>query len=313
MSTFNIKSHHFSDILQKPTIAIVLIWASLGGVCLGFIIMAFLPCGWRVFLSGYGSFVGGVICCLIAIANAILLYQTLQTQREDIEKQHIHFKQERFETTFFNLLDYHRKLTDGLSATQQTINATMQIISNSIQGRFFFTFALNDIALIEESLASPRYLGTFDADVDSRSIEMLDYKYAEEDPMDLFRVKREEEEQRLHHMALLKQINSLYLSKKEWEDLHGDMVNKKVNSYKLFYHQLCGGYEHYIRSLIQLLSFIKEQNEGYTEDIIRYGKYVQMQMSQNELSLLVLHAESKIDCLCDLMMLISLTQKKSVL
>ena len=62
------------------------------------------------YLLSYGNFVGGVIACLIAIANAILLYSTLMQQKGDIERQKVSFKQERFETTFFNLWNIIREL-----------------------------------------------------------------------------------------------------------------------------------------------------------------------------------------------------------
>ena len=52
----------------------------------------------------------------VAIANALLLYATLNSQNHGIENEKEAHRQERFETTFFNLLESQRKLTEEIGS-----------------------------------------------------------------------------------------------------------------------------------------------------------------------------------------------------
>ena len=79
-------SYNTTDIIAAIVIAVLILC-----VILGYVFITSLN-NWDG--SCYGSFISGVA----AIANAILLYLTLRRQGRS-------FKQERFETTFFNLLN----------------------------------------------------------------------------------------------------------------------------------------------------------------------------------------------------------------
>ncbi len=63
------------------------------------------------------SFWLSCVSVFVAITNAILLFITLKSQVEGTNNQKQAFEQERFKTTFFNLLDNHRNLTEKLSVS----------------------------------------------------------------------------------------------------------------------------------------------------------------------------------------------------
>ena len=98
----------------------------------------------------------------VSIANAIFLFATLSSQNRGINNQKESFAQERFETTFFNLLESHRKLTEELSVSAMVLNENLQIERIKLDGRTFFSFAINEISHIQDSLKSKCYSGKYD-------------------------------------------------------------------------------------------------------------------------------------------------------
>lgn len=93
--------------------------------------------------SCYGSFISGVA----SIVNAILLYLTLRRQGRS-------FKQERFETTFFNFLNNHEKVVERLF-----IASNYDKSDKSIKNRQIFDYILLESELIKIALSSEKYLG----------------------------------------------------------------------------------------------------------------------------------------------------------
>ena len=73
-----------------------------------------------------------MISGIAALFNALLLYLTLKRQDRS-------FNQERFETTFFNLLESHKKITEEIELTTCDIHETqIQSIDYKGQKCFFF-------------------------------------------------------------------------------------------------------------------------------------------------------------------------------
>ena len=68
--------------------------------------------------SFWATFIGSCI----AIANALLLYATLKSQNESIINAKDAHRQERFETTFFNLLDLQRKLRNEMAINYEDLD-----------------------------------------------------------------------------------------------------------------------------------------------------------------------------------------------
>ncbi len=218
----------------------------------------------------------------VSIANAIFLFATLCSQNRGINNQKESFAQERFETTFFNLLESHRKLTEELSVSAMVLNENLQIERIKLDGRTFFSFAINEILHIQDSLKSKCYSGKFDEQLDSESINAIEQQYAS---IDAERVLIKEREKILlenynHHR--IKFSNLLYdISADKWDKIHNS-DDKRMLSVDIFYKAMYPQYNHYIRSLANLLNFAKRRERTYLY-------FVSSQMSEYELSYIGYH------------------------
>ena len=219
----------------------------------------------------------------VSIANAIFLFATLSSQNRGINNQKESFAQERFETTFFNLLESHRKLTEELSVSAMVLNENLQIERIKLDGRTFFSFAINEISHIQDSLKSKCYSGKFDEQLDFESINAIEQQYAS---IEAEGVQIKEREKKLlenynHHR--IKFSNLIYdISADKWGRI-GNSDDKIMLSVDIFYKTMYPQYNHYIRSLANLLDFAKRR-EG------TYLYFVSSQMSEYELSYIRYHA-----------------------
>lgn len=138
-------SYNTTDIIAAIVIAVLILCAILG-----YVFITSLN-NWDG--SCYGSFISGVA----AIANAILLYLTLRRQGRS-------FKQERFETTFFNLLSNHEKVVERLLIEKNNEND-----NGFTKNRQIFDYILQESKLIKIALSSEKYLGQ-DTDIEDKGI-----------------------------------------------------------------------------------------------------------------------------------------------
>lgn len=138
-------SYNTTDIIAAIVIAVLILCAILG-----YVFITSLN-NWDG--SCYGSFISGVA----AIANAILLYLTLRRQGRS-------FKQERFETTFFNLLSNHEKVVERLFIEKNNEND-----NGFTKNRQIFDYILQESKLIKIALSSEKYLGQ-DTDIEDKGI-----------------------------------------------------------------------------------------------------------------------------------------------
>lgn len=65
-----------------------------------------------------GDFVGGVLGTIIAGIACIYVYKTYISQKEELEKTNETAEIQRFETTFFNLIRFHKENLESIKATQ---------------------------------------------------------------------------------------------------------------------------------------------------------------------------------------------------
>ena len=113
------------------------------------------------------------ITYLLAVANILLLYETLISQNRGINNEKEAHERTQFETTFFNMLETFRNLTDEIKLDYIDLNGK-QI---KIRGREFFVFALNEINKISDSLQSDNYHGKYDQYNADSSLQFLDQEY----------------------------------------------------------------------------------------------------------------------------------------
>ncbi len=91
------------------SIAIIIIMVTIAGV-----IALSVNVPWYITCQTNPEFWAIFIGSTIAIANAILLFVTLKSQNIGIANEKEARRQERFETTFFNLLESHQKLVEDI-------------------------------------------------------------------------------------------------------------------------------------------------------------------------------------------------------
>lgn len=229
------------------------------------------------------SFWVSCVSVFVAITNAILLFITLKSQVEGTNNQKQAFEQERFETTFFNLIENQRNLTERLSVSVMILKENLQIDNIRLEGRSFFSFAIKEIAYIQESLKSKHYSGQFDEQSDSKSIDAIEQNHASIDAEGLLYKELEKKliENYNHHR--IKFTNLMYnISKDKWNKIHNS-DDKETISVNIFYKTMFPQYNHYIRSLNNLLDFAKRREGGYLHVITS-------QMSEDELSYINYHA-----------------------
>ena len=209
-----------------------------------------------------------LIAAFIGIANALFLYATLQSQNNAIAIQ----STERFETTFFNLLHSYRQVADDICVYRPRLNANDVSRTDDVmyKGRNFFSFALAEIHRIYDSICQKeiRYYNCETAK--KRKAELVDRlcycpnDYNEE--VEIKKIHIEEEE------ALL---NSFYHIKEE--DLK-EPLDAMGHSFVVFDRKMKGYYEQYERSLVSLLTYIKDSGQ----DEEKYVNIVKSQIGLDE-------------------------------
>lgn len=207
------------------------------------------------------------ITSFIAIANALLLFATLWSQRDSIKNSKI----ERFEITFFNLLRAHLQYRDEISADRPYFSAeTMSRLEHrEVKGKQFFSMAVDDIYQIYENLQNKFYRIYSGEEVFIREkeyeVNVLKTDYLNECPKG--KRMREDEAKAL--------INYIYNIQKE--DI--EKYPKETGlDFKIFERKMKGYYEQYERSLINILRYINDSGL----DVDKYTDILYSQMSMDE-------------------------------
>lgn len=257
--------------------------------------------------SSYGDFIGGFVGSLFALSGFILLFETLRAQREAMESQNNEFHyqhqaiaQERFENTFFNLLQVQQNILNDLKITYFYLNSESEIYSEKIEKREAFKYLVAEIKRIDDSITSSHHNGLYDKnkkeweDAIANADANIVPQYDGDNRLDLAIEKI--------RATVYKQFTNLIygITKKNWEQAHvrnGKYLLQTIYYY-LFnkYHFALG---HYFRHLYHILKFIS-QYETRSRDMARnlnereliskqckeYAQLVQAQMSAYELAIL---------------------------
>jgi hypothetical protein len=86
--------------------------------------------------SDLGDFVGGFVGVFFTIAGVLLLYRTLQLQREEFAKTQKAITQQQFETTLFNMLNVLHNLI---------ISTNGNVSGKNVSGYKYFQCSLNEL------------------------------------------------------------------------------------------------------------------------------------------------------------------------
>lgn len=264
-------------------IAIILVMLSLLGVTF---MIALFPIHYRCFITP--NFWAVYVSSGIAIANALLLYATLRSQNESIVNTKEAHRQERFETTFFNLLDYQRRLTEEIVINYDYVDNNVNITSQEVKGREAFSFANSELGMISESLKS-NISALYDFEQVMYEKSDFDREWDERDPTHVLEEQRFVEWNELKGKIQIKNCNRVYGITKEYrQKFHTD----STIPYKLFMQKWKPSFERYIRNLECLLQHMCEEHQLHGKWRQKYIKFLQSQMTRDELQLIEKHAQS---------------------
>lgn len=260
------------------SIAIIIIMVTIAGV-----IALSVNVPWFFTYQTDPEFWAIFIGSTVAIANAILLFVTLRAQNEGIANEKYAHRQERFETTFFNLLESQRRLTEEISIESCTLDEEGNLIPQKVSGRSFFLFAANELRFITQTLNSD-IEEKYDVDTTSKAFEAFEdeWKSGEKSETEIHNVKKTLISRlRIEYYNLLYNIN---------ENCRKDYISNKNLPYILLKEKWYGCFEHYIRNLYYILDFVNQETKTDEECKKKYIRFVQSQMSRAELNLVETHA-----------------------
>lgn len=223
----------------------------------------------------------------IAIANALLLYATLRSQNESIVNTKEAHRQERFETTFFKLLEYQRRLVDEMAISYKYVNKRGNISENEALRRQVFSFAnseLQHITMALESSISAKY----DEELPMQEVLDIETEYDTPYPIELEK-QRFERIEGFRNTLRIKLCNSIYDIGDE--DRRNYSHDDKI-AYVLFNKEWGIYFERYTTSLYFLLQYVSDEYCSKRKVLQKYIFIVQSQMNRDELSFVDVHAQS---------------------
>lgn len=256
-----INGNHVSDIL---IVAIILI------VVISFFIWNYI-CSWDK--GSWGNLISGIA----ALFNALLLYLTLKRQDRS-------FNQERFETTFFNLLESHKKITKEIELTTYDVHET-QIQSIDYKGQKCFSFATKDCSDISIALNAKRYYG-FLKENENIGEEAIENKYDNITNDPYIEEEKNKKLKEFYTWYKCKFFNKKYnITQECYANVRMLIEQQKLDineaAYKLFFKQYHDSFEFYFRSLKQLLLLIYDNHPKCVEPA-KYVNIITSQMSPDE-------------------------------
>lgn len=266
-------------------------WKFLGSVFLGTTLIVVLGglviasdvfCCWEQY--------GSIVAAIASLLNAVLLFITLNHQDRA-------FKQERFETTFFNLLEQRRKIVDNFRLLYWRWDYVEHkpLIVNS-EGMNCFTVAYGEVNFIKRNLFVSKYFGTLDWDEDKvqTSVEFALQKIHDEWNDDINAIRKMDE---VFYCSLINRTYHIDY------DLYKDVIKNKGNednelqiAFSLFVKVYTMFLEHYFRHLKQILAFVdKNDSDKNISNPQYYIDFLLSQMSREEMWIIFYYALTN-DC-----------------
>lgn len=225
-----------------------------------------------------GSLISGIVVCFISIANAILLYRTLKVQVNGNKTRDDVAKQERFETTLFNLLDKYFEQIYRIKFEAIILQNPPIEVNITINGSSFIAFAFEQLSYLKVYFAKDYYLGYYDSSSDSKG---YDYK------------PNSKEEAEYDEYLHTKYMANIYGISKEKFDLYKEQIKKKQKTslqicYYLFYCRWGRCYDHYLRMVKTIVEYIKSKGDDVSD--INYLEIFKGYISSKEQRFLYYHA-----------------------
>ena len=211
-------------------------------------------------LASYGDALSGIA----AFVSILLLYKTLISQNRS-------FKQERFEITFFNLLDQRQKAVDSLSFRCEELKV-LDFVLVSYHGEECFEAICREMNCLKEALYGKKYLGMMtDEDIPAAMQELSMEPCVDE----MIRNAQKR--------CYCKRANYTYgITKVAFEAAKQDQTENSKNKrcFSLLTNHRALACEHYFRLISLIFSVLAETKE------VKYSRILLAQISVSELKLL---------------------------
>lgn len=210
--------------------------------------------------------------CLMAVANALLLYSTLASQRNMN-------KQERFEVTLFSLLDNHRRLLNSMRFQFRIKDIYMNDVTEEVKEMSLFDFAYREFYLIKQVFKETEYPSFTDDDI-QKEMETIGYLKDQDKEAVLDAINREKA--LAHNYSLSQRCITYGISEKDWKMAHNGECHLNEITYGFFIEKWEHEYSPYFRSLLLMFEHIRN-SPFKLKDKNRYRNYIIHQMSDHEL------------------------------
>lgn len=230
---------------------------------------------------------------LAGIIYSIFLQQKeLSLQRTELKETKEEFKDQNFQTTFFNLLKTQNQLAVDISTEIGDLKYYNRERYREIVGRKFFNNSKHQLLRIEKALNSDRYY-TYS-------------KWSEEDEYLHGPNSSWEAEDMTNSMKIGFTFKYYRIDKEMWENSKElNTIERAERLYAIFFNKFHFVIGHYFRHIYHILLFLEEteneklskaekdlEKEKIKKEFKQYAEFIQAQMSTPELFLLFYNALS---------------------
>lgn len=224
---------------------------------------------------------------LAGIIYSIFLQQNeLSLQRDELKETRKEFKDQNFQTTFFNLLRTQQKIADDITASFPYLSRYDKENYSRIEGRKFFIKSKSELIRIEKAIKYEEFKKY--------------HAWTEEDDYHSAPHSQWEEDDLMFEREISFTLHTYNINKESWEkakELQGLDFSKYL--YGVFFNRYHFVIGHYFRHLYHILDFldkskitrltgVKSDSDEFQEivnEFDRYSNFVQAQLSTPEMFL----------------------------
>lgn len=256
-------------------------------------------CGLSFLNTGQiGDTIGGITSPVVGIVSIVLLAYTLIEQLNFNVKQVQLQRQEQFKSTFFQLLQEQREITNTLFTTYEGVDLKNPAKKRKIpvRGQEFFRMGKYVLQNLFESMEYGHYCHSYDSDEIAELMSYTDEcseNYFEDGSGKLYSF----DFKTLKNESKFCFLNDKYkITEDEYENYKHKAIDEKIDFvYRRFFnvHEECGNY---FRHLYRILYFVRQSESEDLEDAkceeqkrqiskryLDLAQFVQAQMSTREL------------------------------
>ena len=275
------ENHYLRLIILIQIIVLIWLWSWI-------LIDKNIPAAER---ANFGDKFGVINSLFSGLALAVIIYsiilqqKELNLQRKELSETREEFKDQNFQTTFFNLLRTQQQIANEIRVTISDLRTYSAFENREANGREFFFNSRIELYRIASALEHPKYVGFSEWDE-------YDAHYNEPD--------NDDAEASLTKLRKLSYTLKYYrITKSQWERSKGlEPVKFAEFCYKIFFRKFQYAIGHYFRHLYHILLFLEETEKDkilkkpleekteIEEEFQRYANFVQAQMATPELFLL---------------------------